>query len=315
MTPNSRSRRKIAGLAAASIVVVVLSALTLSHATDTNTKVAAHDSTPRSTASERSPSITHLETDHATFASVNDLAGQSAVVVIGTVVSSSPGESTPLGNDPSTGQPVPALPHTDFVVRVVQSLKGSLATGTQITVTLAGGITDVGPVTVAGVPDLPVGKTFAFFLAPSTASKYYPLAGGAAVAASLPGGQFELSSDVTGGPTIAFSPSVKFGEPDTVRLVVNNAVNLYGAVESGGLSMAPNASGISGAALIKGSAVVIDVTIGQRTASGSFTVDGKEFKIVTGHSAGSTATRASVVGTVATDPQHTTGFYLDVSNL
>jgi hypothetical protein len=260
----------------------------------------------------------HMDMDHATFTNVNDLAGQSSVVLIGTVESSSPGLATPVGSDPSTGQPLPPLPHTDFVVRVVRSLKGSVAAGAHITVTLAGGMTDVGPVTVDGVPDLPAGQTFEFFLGAASGKKYYPLAGGAAVAASVAGGRFKLSSEVTGGATIEVDPSTSFAPADTAHLVVTNhpTLNLLGPVQSGELLV--SSSNVTGNALIQGHAFAPDITIAGSKVTGTFTVDGQQFTITSGRSVNSTPTAAHLEGTVRTgagaSPQYTAIFALGVIN-
>jgi hypothetical protein len=251
--------------------------------------------------------------DHATFSAVNDLAAAASNVVYGTVESSQPGESTSLGVDPSTGTALPALPHTDFLVLVGKSIKGSISSGSQITVTLAGGITDTGPVTVDGVPTLPFGTNLLFFLNAGNDGKYYPLAGGSAIAAETTSGQFVLPDDVTGISTLAFSTADILKPPEAIHVVVTTTqpiINLNGPLQSGGIvrTVTSTGSSLTGDALINGSDVSLTITIAGASASGSFSVDGVQFTIIKGQSVGTTKTVAHITAQVSAINSHSKRF-------
>ena|SRR5450759_212834 len=260
--------------------------------------------------------------DHATFLAVNDLAGQSSSVILGTVESSKPGGSTSLGVDPSTGKALPALPHTDFLVRVNEAMKGTAKPGSVITIALAGGVTDVGPVTVDGVPVLPINTPLLFFVFAGDDGKYYPLAGGAAIATQQPSGTFVLPDEVTGSSSLTFNAAQVLVGPNTVHLVVTThpVINLNGAVQSGGLVRTPETDGaksmLTGEALVAGSVISANLSIVGDAATGSFSVDGVEFTIVNGRAVGTSSKVAHITGAVAQvgagGGQPTTNANLDV---
>jgi hypothetical protein len=225
-----------------------------------------------------------LDMDHAVFGSVTDLAGQSDVVLVGLVNSSSSGAETGLGTDPSAGNPVPGIPHTNYLVSVGKVYKGLVTPGSQITVVLAGGVTDAGPVTVDGVPNLTLGQRFVFFLHLGTDGEYYPMAGGAAIATINPDGSFALPGEATGGSALTFSADQLSQQPTSVHLVVTTtpATNLDGQLESGQLTIVrstANSGSISGTALVGGSVAVFDVKMASGAVTGSIQIDNNVYQI------------------------------------
>jgi hypothetical protein len=246
----------------------------------------------------------HLDMDHATFLSAGDLAGQSANIVLGTVQSSQPGDSTSLGSDPVTGAAYPPLPHTDFTVQVDQVMKGRLAVGSPIIVTLAGGVEDTGPVTVDGVPDLPTGSQQLFFLTAARSGKYYPLAGGAAIATLLSAGQYSLPGEVTGGAPITFDSTQLKATPQSIHLTVaaSRSLSLDGQVQSGGIVRTDTGSGtftLAGDALIQGSVLTLNVTVTGSGATGTISVDGTTLAITSARPVGHSTNGAHLVGKVS----------------
>jgi hypothetical protein len=211
------------------------------------------------------------------------------------------------------------LPHTDFSVRVDRSVKGNISVGTKVTVTLAGGITDTGPVTVDGTPNLLTGAQYLFFLTPASAGKYYPLAGGAAVASASSSGQFVLSSDVTGSAPQAVDLSDLILPPHSVKLVVTDhpALNVDGIVESGGITRTVTSTGysLSGDTLIDGTEIHADLSVTTGSVGGFFSVNGVQFTVVSGKAVGGRNAshftgKVSVQGAA---PRYTTAFNLDIT--
>lgn len=141
--------------------------------------------------------VFHLDTDHATYPALSEVAGGADVVIVGDILSSTtePGESP--GSD-ALGDPLPAIPHTNYSVLVEKVLKGTLSQGDVVIVSLAGGVSPSGKFVLDGVPEIHEGDVDMLFLE-SGNGKFYPLAGGAAVAEQSGGESFVLPADATGG--------------------------------------------------------------------------------------------------------------------
>lgn len=159
-------------------------------------------SSGRTVASNGLP-LYRMDADHATYPTVPEISGAADTIVRGQVVShtTEPGESP--GVD-ALGDPLPAIPRTDYLVAVASVLKGAVDVGSTIHVVLAGGTTDEGEFVLEGAPKITDGEAALFFLV-SGGGRYYPLAGGAAVAARLADGTFSLSPDATGEVSHAIS--------------------------------------------------------------------------------------------------------------
>jgi hypothetical protein len=147
--------------------------------------------------------VYRMDADHATYPTVGGVKADADTVLVGNVLS----ESTEAGQSPgddALGDPLPAVPHTNYVVKVSSSLKGGLAEGATILVSLTGGTTPEGEFVLDGAPEISVGNTYLFFLQ-SSADRYYPLAGGAAIASDRGDGTFELPTDATGGEPLVLT--------------------------------------------------------------------------------------------------------------
>ncbi len=103
------------------------------------------------------------------------------------------------------GDPLPAIPHTDYAVTMLNVFKGSMASGDTIQVMLAGGDTPEGEFVLEGAPAVNDGESALFFLVAGGEGRYYPLAGGAAIAARGADGTFSLPPDATGEAAHAVS--------------------------------------------------------------------------------------------------------------
>ncbi|HKG02361.1 MAG TPA: hypothetical protein VKB03_04220 [Conexibacter sp.] len=149
-------------------------------------------------------SVYHIDADHPVYANVGDLRAEADVVATGEVIGSSVVSGVSPGVD-DAGDPVPAIPHTDYTVRLGDVIKGSVASGDQISVVLAGGDAPAGHFVLDGGPHLVVGDVQLLFLDAAPDGKFYPLAGGAAVASRQSDGSFLLSPEATGQEPIALT--------------------------------------------------------------------------------------------------------------
>jgi hypothetical protein len=153
---------------------------------------------PTSAPVRKAKPLFHLHADHATYSSVTDLRKASDVIIEGAVLSATTNPGTSLGTDPA-GNPLPALPSTDYAVRVDRQLKGGFGlTGQTVAVSLSGGGTSAGDFVLDGGPVLARGNVALFFLQRGDDGKYYPVAGGAAIAQRQADGSFAISHEVTG---------------------------------------------------------------------------------------------------------------------
>jgi hypothetical protein len=145
-----------------------------------------------------------MDTDHATYPTVPEISNAADTIVNGQVVShtTEPGESP--GVD-ALGDPLPAIPRTDYLVSVAAVLKGAVSPGSTIHLVLAGGNTEEGEFVLEGAPKITDGEAALFFLVSGGEGRYYPLAGGAAVATRLADGTFLLPPDATGEAAHAIS--------------------------------------------------------------------------------------------------------------
>jgi len=171
-----------------------------------------------------------LDADHATYPTVAAVTGASQGIFIGEVISHivDPGKSP--GVD-AIGDPLPALPHTDYLVSVRKVLKGPLSAGSTIVVSLSGGTTSEGKFVLDGAPEIHDGDVAMFFVEP-VGGIYYPLAGGAAVATEETPGVFELPADATGEAPLSLSESA-------VLAALNPPVTPPAGPSSGGTSQNP----------------------------------------------------------------------------
>jgi hypothetical protein len=146
--------------------------------------------------------VYRLDTDHATYSAIPAVSSDAAVIVVGEVLSHSiePGESP--GVD-ALGDPLPAIPRTEYQIQVSSVIKGSLAPGSVIVVALPGGVSPEGEFVLDGAPQIEDGEVLMLFLVES-GGVFYPLAGGAAVAAHS-GELFVLPSDATGDQPLTFN--------------------------------------------------------------------------------------------------------------
>jgi hypothetical protein len=264
---TSRRGSFLAVVGSGATVVIATVVLTL-----LNGRAENSDSTTRE--SER---VVH--SDHATYGALNDLAGGSSVIIAGTVTGSRPGVSIPG----ASGGPAVAsdIPQTDFAVRVDRTFKGRLAAGGTVTVTVIGGSSGVGTVVQEGVPSLSLGQQYVFFLSAGDDTKFYPLAGGAAIAGKGADGSFSLPSEVGVNSTVLSFTTAQLASvpaPDRVLVMLTSAPldRTEGDVQSGIVSIGyANGTpvGMSGTALIDGRIVSLAITMNGRSTAGSFTLD------------------------------------------
>lgn len=164
--------------------------------------------------------IYHLDTDHPTYENADEIAAAATTIVFGKVQSTDtePGESP--GVD-AFGDPLPAVPRTNYSIEIINSIKGSVTADSTITVTLVGGTNSEGHFVLDGGPELQAGSERLFFLIQGTDNNFYPLAGGAAVATKNSDGTYTLPPDATGSASLTISegeisnvalPQVRSGE-------------------------------------------------------------------------------------------------------
>jgi hypothetical protein len=147
--------------------------------------------------------VYHLDTDHATYAAVPQVSSGAAVILTGEVLSHSFEAGESPGVD-ALGDPLPAVPHTNYSVSVMNVLKGSVSPGSTIVVSLSGGRSSAGEFILDGAPEINDGDVSMFFLE-AIGGRYYPLAGGAAVAGRSGAGTFTLPPDATGEGALPLS--------------------------------------------------------------------------------------------------------------
>lgn len=220
-----------------------------------------------------------VHADHATYGGLNDLAGGASAILAGTVTGSAAGSPiSGASGDPSAAD---AIPQTDFAIRIDRVFKGSLAAGRAVTVTVTGGASGAGMVEQEGVPALIAGQQYVFFLTAGDDTKFYPLAGGAAIASRTADGTFALPAEAgVNGAVLAFTTDqlATVPAPDRVLVMLTSAPldRTEGDVQSGSVSISyasGSPTGMSGTALIDGRLVSLAITINGRSATGSLTLD------------------------------------------
>lgn len=156
--------------------------------------------------------VYRLDTDHPTYGTLDELRGASEAVVTGTVLSQSVEDGVSPGNDPA-GDPLPAVPQTNYTVRVDETFKGGAVVGSTIVVSLSGGTTQDGQFVLDGGPVLKLGDAYLFFLERGENDSFYPLAGGAAIADKKPDGSFVLPAESTGTEPLPLTKAAIAGRP------------------------------------------------------------------------------------------------------
>jgi|GEM_PF-6101283 len=159
----------------------------------------------------RSPeSVTHVQKislDHKMYASAKELKDDSDLIVRGTVLDNGRTvDGQPLHTE--DGKEVPGTPTTEFGVKVVKTFKGTTAAN-EITVVLTGGVSGDTRFEAEGMPWLAKQATTILYLHLGEDGKYYPMAGGAAIAAQKAGkpDKFTLPAEVNGSSAIDISES------------------------------------------------------------------------------------------------------------
>jgi hypothetical protein len=151
----------------------------------------------RSDAEPAAPPSYHVESDHDVYPSRAALDDRADAVVIGTVTGSEVVAGISPGND-DAGDPIPAVPHTQYAVTVDETIKGAPKEGSSVTVSIPGGVRPEGAVAVEGTPALAVGTQALYYLKSGSGGLFYPLAAGSAVGIKTPNGSFALPAEATG---------------------------------------------------------------------------------------------------------------------
>jgi hypothetical protein len=229
--------------------------------------------------------IALLHADHPSYDGLNNLVGSADAVFIGTVTGTAPGTPIPAAQNP-TGSTQGDIPQTDISVRVDTPEKGSLSSGHGVTVTVTGGASGSGETELEGVPPIDVGHQYVFFVVAGDGGKYYPLAGGAAIATKNTDGSFSLSGDVTGSGSLGFTTaqlsSVPPADHITVTLLSAPRQQVDGNVQDGSVSVARSSgvpTGIMGTVLVAGHELALDIAISNKRATGTFTIDGQAYTL------------------------------------
>ncbi|PID31742.1 hypothetical protein CR970_04200 [Candidatus Saccharibacteria bacterium] len=150
---------------------------------------------------DSNPNTVYMTVDHKTYSSVSELSNDSDTIVLGSVLNNGSSKQDPSPDKSGGGQPAPGLVSTEFSVRVDKSLKGDVKSGQAITVVLTGGTVNGTKYMPEDMPWLSKGESVIIYLSRGGDGKYYPLAGGAAIASkkSASSKQFVLPSGVSGG--------------------------------------------------------------------------------------------------------------------
>lgn len=124
-----------------------------------------------------------LDVDHPTYSNQAELKADADVVILGNPEDQGQTfvEDQSIATSPS-GQDVPSVPMTEFHIKVKKVFKGDVSADEVIVVVLTGGTTGNIKYEVEDFPWLTKGKPTLMYLEKGTDGKYYPLAGGAALA-------------------------------------------------------------------------------------------------------------------------------------
>lgn len=269
-----------AALVATSIILAALSGCG-SAADESSTQKHGRQSTATSASV---PTQFEMDMDYPTFAGVGALTASASHVVLGHVVSVGPGPPLSLGTDEQGGT-IPALPQTESTVQVASVLHGNLAGASTIIVVRPGGITEAGQVADPEMSQLVVGDKAIFFVRWGGDGKYYPLAGGFAVALFEGEGKYVLPGEaLADGAPVTFNAQEVVPAIDRVRFIGLDppARVVQGNLQSGDVEIVRSSSGdftIEGSGLVAGSALELSVVVSRRRASGQVTVDGKAYTL------------------------------------
>ena len=140
--------------------------------------------------------IVNVSLDHKTYDTVRSLRDDADVVIVGSVLDSGATKESSSPGLSGDGTPAPGLIKTDFLVHTDRILKGDV--DEEVIVVLTGGITDDVKYITEGVPWLSEGDSVIMYLVGGGANKYYPLAGGSALAIRQENGKYILPSSVSG---------------------------------------------------------------------------------------------------------------------
>lgn len=131
-------------------------------------------------------SVVNFETDHKTYSTAAELIEESDTVILGTVLDDGETKEEPVAGISGDGKPAPSIAITGFTVHINKVLKGKVINNSTIKVVLTGGVIDNIKYASSGMPWLSKGDSVIFYLSNGADGKFYPLAGGAALATSAP---------------------------------------------------------------------------------------------------------------------------------
>lgn len=184
---------------------LALSALVVTAAVAAGLAMAARPPGTSRPATTRANTPVYLfHTDHATYGTLSEISAASDAIIVGQATSKTVEPGVSPGVD-AEGDPLPALPHTNYTVTVARTIKGAIPSGSAVVVGLAGGKTAAEEVRPEEGYEIREGANAVFFLQANGNGRYYPLAGGAAIAEAHPDGTYELPPDAVQEVPIRFS--------------------------------------------------------------------------------------------------------------
>ncbi|PID32996.1 hypothetical protein CR969_03115 [Candidatus Saccharibacteria bacterium] len=128
------------------------------------------------------PNTVYIMADHKIYRNISELRGEADTVILGSVLDNGSTKQSSSSGKSGDGRSAPELVSTEFSVRVDKSLKGDLRSGQAITVVLTGGTVSGTKYISKGMPWLAKDESVIIYLSRGDDGKYYPLAGGAAIA-------------------------------------------------------------------------------------------------------------------------------------
>lgn len=129
-------------------------------------------------------SVVNFETDHKTYGTAAELIEESDTVILGTVLNDGETKEEPMAGISGDGKPAPSIATTEFNIQINNVLKGKVINNSTIKVVLTGGVINDVKYASNGMPWLSKGDSVIFYLSNGADDKFYPLAGGAALAIS-----------------------------------------------------------------------------------------------------------------------------------
>ncbi|MBX6334950.1 hypothetical protein IRY61_06470 [Candidatus Saccharibacteria bacterium] len=151
--------------------------------------------------------VQKINLDHKTYSNLKELEDDADVIIRGTVFDAGKTlAGAPLRSE--DGREVPGIPTTEFQVAVKKIYKG-IVTDDQVTVVLTGGTLEGTRYEAEGMPWLVKHSDTIMYLHLGDDGKYYPLAGGAAIALRREGkrNNFILPTEVHGAQEIEIPDS------------------------------------------------------------------------------------------------------------